>query len=620
MKIIFVILFIANMLHGAEINPKLYVGEPTELNMYYTQMQQALEKITPMDETSKERLATEKLLLLKLQQLTKYKPQTITFNHDFLNKESIEQEPFLQLFNHISKTLEKRQNTQKNRLTIQEKLAFLKHRIENLVETKKENLRLYQLQFAYYKLMQMRDEAFIKYSTTIINEGQELIKLNLNNVKFNTKKNKIDLEETDEKLKKIDTKFIALNLTKERELLSSETISPKLELNFKQNTQLKNNTLKVYFDNLLLLALYEYQEKHIDLLLTKQQEMRNVLTNFSEEDELYTAKYLLLKNISGSELDSIDSIDSMMFTIKEKIETMYDDFRAYIKKPLFIYDENPILASNILNAIFIIVLGFIIAKIYHKQFIKLHNRRKDMSTISIKVIANVGSTIIIAVAFLIAISSMGLSLANFAVIAGALSIGVGFALRGVVSNYVAGIVIMSEKNIRLGHFISIDGKFVGKVMDIGLRATILRSIDNTHFIIPNSDLIEKSVLNLTLESRVRRIYVPFKIAYGSDIKKITKLIVNAVNGATHIKILREIEGRKPNIWVRNMGESFIELELFVWIEGYRPSTKSNLLILIHETLIAHQIKMPYPQLDIHLKKPQSGKLLSKNFLGETFDK
>jgi small-conductance mechanosensitive channel len=179
---------------------------------------------------------------------------------------------------------------------------------------------------------------------------------------------------------------------------------------------------------------------------------------------------------------------------------------------------------------------------------------------------------------------------------------------------------MSEKNIRLGHFISIDGKFVGKVMDIGLRATVLRSIDNTHFIIPNSDLIEKSVLNLTLESRVRRIYVPFKIAYGSDIKKITKLIVNAVNGATHIKILREIEGRKPNIWVHNMGESFIELELFVWIEGYRPSTKSNLLILIHETLIAHQIKMPYPQLDIHLKKPQSGKLLSKNFLGETFDK
>jgi small-conductance mechanosensitive channel len=224
-----------------------------------------------------------------------------------------------------------------------------------------------------------------------------------------------------------------------------------------------------------------------------------------------------------------------------------------------------------------------------------------MSAVSIKVIANIGSTFILFVTFIIAMSSIGLSVANLAVLAGALSIGIGFALRSVVSNMIGGMVLLSENYIKIGDYIRIDPTMTGKVMDIGFRASVIKTIDNIHLIIPNTDLIDGKITNLTFEDRIRRIYIPFKVPYGSDIKKVRSFIVEAVMEASHIKLIRDVSARKPTVWMSAVGESFIELELLVWIEGIRASTKSNLLILIYETLDANGIKMPIPQLDLHIK-------------------
>lgn len=223
-----------------------------------------------------------------------------------------------------------------------------------------------------------------------------------------------------------------------------------------------------------------------------------------------------------------------------------------------------------------------------------------MSTTSIKIVANIGATFIFFVTFIIAMSTIGLSVTNLAVLAGALSIGVGFALRSLVSSIISGMVLLSENYIKLGDYIRIKETLTGKVMDIGFRATVIRTIDNIHILVPNSDLIDGQVINLTFEDRIRRIYIPFKVPYGSDVKKIRSVILEAVM-ASKIPLLRDVKMRKPAVWMSGVGESFIELELLVWIEGIRPSTKSNLLILIYDTLTAHGIAMPHPQLDLHIK-------------------
>jgi len=563
------------------------------------------------DEASKARLRNEILLLSKIQQLLVHKSEIVPIKNDFIGQKTIKEEDFLESFNALAEILVQKKSIKKNNLLAQKELAFLKDSIENLLESEKENLRFYQLQFAYYKIRLTKDKEALREIVSIIDDGIELLKNQIDKVVFNAQNYPFIIEELDEKINNIDKKFIALNLSTEIELLSLDAISKDLELKLATNIKNKNKYLQERFDMFLLQGLYAYQQKEMKVALMKQKLMKKKVRKCSKENELYRAKYLLLRALIGGE---IDTTDCFMLNVKELIEIFYRDFKKQLKEPLFVYDEKPILIGNLFKALLILILGFIIAKVYHRQFIKLHNRRQDLSTISIKVLAYFGFTVILLIALFIAITTAGFSIANLAVIAGALSIGLGFALRSVVANYIAGIVVMSEKHIKLGHFIRVDDLRIGKVVDIGLRATVIRTIDNTHIIIPNNDLIEKDVLNLTLEDRIRRIYIPFKIPYGSDIKSVRSLIIKAVN-ESDIKLLRDVYGKKPNVWMRNMGESFIELDLFVWIEGYRPSTKSHLLILIHDTLLQHNIKMPYPQLDLHLKQKGKSQNLETNILG-----
>jgi small-conductance mechanosensitive channel len=167
---------------------------------------------------------------------------------------------------------------------------------------------------------------------------------------------------------------------------------------------------------------------------------------------------------------------------------------------------------------------------------------------------------------------------------------------------VSGMVMFGENYIKVGDYIKFGAdNIVGKVMDIGFRASNIRTIDNIHIIVPNSELTDNRVINLTLHDRIRRIYIPFKVGYGEDIPHVKKLIIDAVM-ESDIKLFREPFRRKPNVWMRSMSESYIELDLLVWIEGLRPSTRSNLLILIYETLQKNGISMPFPQLDMHIKR------------------
>lgn len=574
-------------------------------------MQKEIESTPSFNETDLERRENEKTLLSKLRILTSKPQKPLGSTKVFVNKESITIEEYLKEFKHTAKLLNLKQTTEKNQLMIQNKLSFLKHRIEKIISSQKENLRLYQLQFAYYKLLQSRDRKLIDESTQVVTKTVEHLHTEIQKVQFNKKLSQQTIEKLNKEINKLNTKLISLNLAKERELLSSEIISSKLKQKIEKTVENKDKKLQKLIDAQVILSLFLYKKRHANKFLTQMKQIRNSLNELSSEEKLYKAQYLLLKELQSKQLDSIDYF---MFTLKEKTSTLYSDFSTSLKVPLFVYDENPISTRDILKSILILFIGFFIAKIYHRQFIKLHERRKDSNTIMIKVIANLGFTVIFIITLLFTITNLGLSIANLAVIAGALSIGIGFALRGIIANYIAGILLISEKNIKMGDFIRVDEVRVGKVIDIGLRSTVIRTIDNTHIIIPNNDLIERDVLNLTYNDRVRRVYIPFKIPYGSDIQKVRTLILEAVN-TSNIPLLRDVYGKKPNIWLRKMGDSFIELDLFVWVQGYRASIKSNLLILIHETLLNHNIEMPNPQLDLHLKKNQKERLLNQNILG-----
>ena len=595
MKILSIFLCLTLSVWAVQVDSRLY--QEGDTLVYYDQILEKISNTTAVDDEDVERIKSEKNLLEKLRTMVTKEPPLQTLDSKLVGKETIEATEYIKLFDTVSLALEQKIKLEQNQMFIQERLSYLKKRIEGISDFQHENLLLYQLQFAYYKLKQRYEKVSISNYQHFLSEGETLLATLIPRVQFDLSAYEISLAKDQQEIDQLNKKLVATNLAKERELLSQETISKKLASKLKDLQLAHNKALIALANKRLLLTFSYYQKKNLRAVLLERKELRKTIEQLTLERTLYQAKLIELENLTKS---SDDPINYNYLTLKENILSYYDNFYGYVSKPFMVLDETPISFLSIFKLLGILVLGFIVAKIYFKLFTKLHKRRKDMSTTSIKIVANIGATFIFFVTFIIAMSTIGLSVTNLAVLAGALSIGVGFALRSLVSSIISGMVLLSENYIKLGDYIRIKETLTGKVMDIGFRATVIRTIDNIHILVPNSDLIDGQVINLTFEDRIRRIYIPFKVPYGSDVKKIRSVILEAVM-ASKIPLLRDVKMRKPAVWMSGVGESFIELELLVWIEGIRPSTKSNLLILIYDTLTVHGIAMPHPQLDLHIK-------------------
>ncbi|MBU3825553.1 MAG: mechanosensitive ion channel [Candidatus Oceanisphaera merdipullorum] len=200
-------------------------------------------------------------------------------------------------------------------------------------------------------------------------------------------------------------------------------------------------------------------------------------------------------------------------------------------------------------------------------------------------------------AAMIAISTAGLNLASLAVVAGALSVGIGFGLQTIVSNFVSGIILLIERPIKEGDWIEVSG-YSGTVRKIAVRSTRIETFDKHDVIVPNSDLIAGTVKNMTLSSRAGRIIVPVGIAYGSDVEQARTLLLELA--AQHPEISTH---PAPRVLFVELGDSALNLELRCVLKEVSQTTqiKSDLLFAIYQAFNRANIEIPYPQQDIHIR-------------------
>jgi small-conductance mechanosensitive channel len=201
------------------------------------------------------------------------------------------------------------------------------------------------------------------------------------------------------------------------------------------------------------------------------------------------------------------------------------------------------------------------------------------------------------VAGLIALSTAGLNLSNLAIVAGALSVGIGFGLQAIVNNFVSGLILLFERPIKVGDWVVI-GAHQGYVKRIRVRSTEIETFDMSSVIVPNSDFISQSIINWTHTNRVCRVIVPVHVAYGTDTQQVRDLLLQVAR--EHPQVLRMPEA---HVLFMSFGESAMHFELraFARDTDYFLSLASELRFAIDQKFREAGIVIPYPQRDLHIR-------------------
>jgi len=209
----------------------------------------------------------------------------------------------------------------------------------------------------------------------------------------------------------------------------------------------------------------------------------------------------------------------------------------------------------------------------------------------------------VALAILVALGVAGVQFTNLAIIAGALSVGIGFGLQNIVNNFVSGLILLFERPVKTGDWIIV-GNTEGYVKRISIRSTLIQTFDRADVIVPNSELISGQVTNWMLYDPRGRIRVPVGVAYGSDTEKVRDILLKIAGD--HPSIITDGSATEPKVLFLNFGESSLDFELRAFISNIdeRLQVVSDINFAIDAAFRSEGVEIPFPQRDLHVRSWQ----------------
>lgn len=210
---------------------------------------------------------------------------------------------------------------------------------------------------------------------------------------------------------------------------------------------------------------------------------------------------------------------------------------------------------------------------------------------------------LVIIGFVAGLSTLGLDLSSLAVFAGAIGIGLGLGLQGIVKEFVSGLTLISDRAVHIGDYVELPDGTRGVVQEIGPRATRIRNNDNVYLLVPNSMLIENTVINWTLRGETRRIHVPFHVAIGADKEKVRACVLEAARDVPFT--LPDTDQHRTQVWLVGYGDHYLKFELIVWpaLEAVKRPKAMNAAYTwaIDDALRKAGVEIPYPQRDIRIR-------------------
>jgi len=204
--------------------------------------------------------------------------------------------------------------------------------------------------------------------------------------------------------------------------------------------------------------------------------------------------------------------------------------------------------------------------------------------------------VILVIGFVLAVAALGIDLNRLTIVAGALGVGVGIGLQSVVANFVSGLIVLLERRLHVGDVVQLEA-LEGRIREIGIRASTIRTWDGAEVIVPNAALTSERVTNWTLSDTLRRVTLDVGVAYSADPPHVLDILRSVA--AAHPKALPD---PPPLALCTGFGESALKFQLRVWTRvDDAESFLSGLAIAVHGALRAAKIEIPFPQRDVHIR-------------------
>jgi potassium-dependent mechanosensitive channel len=599
MKLIFLLLFIISNSFSIAIDKSLFDDTNENLGKIYDEQAKkiSLLKNTATNE-EKEQIEYQLLLLKKLTLL-------INQNNTFSLKEisSIDSvENYIKRIKEYLKTDNEYINKKNEYEDTTKKIEVLDEQLSKLTDKNEIQAINSQFLYAYYILRNKQNKSILEEYSSYLKDFKKKLLLSLDTLKF------LSDETLASRISKIDATYTQIIKDEKKLLLALD--KAKISENEIKTTSLNNdiNQLKNEKEKVIDSFVYLKIEELLPYLQNKKSQYFDLAKNlqiFIQENEIsYDSLIELFKYLSR------EHIGVTKTTFADTKESFFDILKYgwdEINRPIIPIGDGVSILS-VIKFFLIFIIGFTIAIFYKRKISNAAGYLKNSSPATKTMLANLGYYFLVMLTFVFALNSVGIDLSSLTILVGALSVGIGFGLQNIVSNFISGIILIFEKSIQVGNIIEISDQFRGRVTQINMRSSVINTFDNIDIIIPNSTLMQNNVINLTFSDDVRRLHIPFGVAYGTDSDLVIDVILKSLK-ETNLVYIKDDESKEPKVWMTGMGASSVDFKLLVWINanttkmGVDSSNMSDFLIFIYKTLQKNNIDIPFPQLDLHIKRP-----------------
>jgi len=330
--------------------------------------------------------------------------------------------------------------------------------------------------------------------------------------------------------------------------------------------------------------------------------------NFSEEGSsrrrmasavgINPARLDLLATITAGLLKTLIIIIALFLTVGgwrtsvTDVASMFDRFDLAVS-----IGQSKLALGSLLIAIGILLAGLFVTRIAHRWLTQSVLPRTKLDTGLQNSISTIFIYICVITAGLLALAQIGINLQNIAFVAGALSVGIGFGLQSVVSNFVSGIILLAERPLRVGDMIEVKGES-GYVRRISVRSTEIETFDRANVIVPNSDLVTNVVTNWTHANTLGRVKLDITVAYDSDPEKVREILLKAAG--EHPKVLK---APAPFMLLTGFGDYGLQFQLYAYVGDVNVGggIKSDLYFEVLRQFRAAAIEIPLPQREYRVR-------------------